>query len=179
MTRAFIAAALAAASLSAAPAVAAIVTTDYTISGGTSGTFTLDFNTVGSTYTLTALNLTIPGGSTTFTTANSGLQFPLGPTLTLGGNVSNVDNILVSGGADDFLVSFDATLASQSSTLSYFVAGTQIVPFTTVTISQGSAAVPEPASWAMMLLGFGGMGLVMRRNGAPRVRRTTRSGASA
>jgi len=151
----------------AAPAEAAVVTTDYTVSGGTSGSFTLDFDTVASTYTLTALNLTIPGGSTNFTTANSGLQFPLGPTLTLGGNVSGADNILVSGGLDDFLVSFDATLASQSTTMSYFVAGSRDVPFTSVTISQGAAVVPEPASWALMLLGFGAIGLAMRREGSP------------
>ncbi|HVF83510.1 MAG TPA: PEPxxWA-CTERM sorting domain-containing protein, partial [Sphingomicrobium sp.] len=27
-----------------------------------------------------------------------------------------------------------------------------------------AAAVPEPSTWALMLLGFGGMGLAMRRN---------------
>jgi hypothetical protein len=30
----------------------------------------------------------------------------------------------------------------------------------------GSAGVPEPASWAMMLVGFGGLGAVLRRNRA-------------
>lgn len=29
----------------------------------------------------------------------------------------------------------------------------------------GSAAVPEPASWAMMLIGFGGIGMLARRRG--------------
>ena len=31
----------------------------------------------------------------------------------------------------------------------------------------GFAAVPEPATWGLMLLGFGGMGLVMRRRRRP------------
>jgi hypothetical protein len=30
-----------------------------------------------------------------------------------------------------------------------------------------SQAVPEAATWAMMLLGFGGMGLVIRRRRKP------------
>lgn len=30
----------------------------------------------------------------------------------------------------------------------------------------GAAAVPEPATWAMMLIGFGGIGMVMRRRKA-------------
>ena len=36
--------------------------------------------------------------------------------------------------------------------------------YTTATASIG-AAVPEPATWAMMLLGFGGIGMAMRRKG--------------
>jgi len=31
-------------------------------------------------------------------------------------------------------------------------------------LGTGTPAVPEPATWAMMLLGFGGIGLTMRRN---------------
>ncbi len=34
----------------------------------------------------------------------------------------------------------------------------------TLTISQATGAIPEPATWAMMLLGFFGMGLAMRRS---------------
>lgn len=32
----------------------------------------------------------------------------------------------------------------------------------TLTVSQVTAAVPEPVTWAMMLIGFGGMGFAMR-----------------
>ena len=148
----------------AAPAGAAIITTNYTVSGGTSGTFTLDFNDATSAYTLTALNLTIPGGATTFTTANSGIQFPLGPILVLGANVSGVDTIVRAAGQDDFFLNFDATLASQTSTLSYFDANPPAFNFTNVTITQGSptAPVPEPATWAMMLVGLGAIGVAAR-----------------
>jgi hypothetical protein len=54
-------------------------------------------------------------------------------------------------------------------------------PTHTVTITNGqgvsgaqifatSPAVPEPATWAMMLLGFGGIGMAMRRNRSRRSR---------
>lgn len=33
----------------------------------------------------------------------------------------------------------------------------------TLTISQVASAVPEPATWAMMLIGFGALGSAMRR----------------
>ena len=33
----------------------------------------------------------------------------------------------------------------------------------TGTLDVGSAAVPEPASWALMISGFGGMGAMLRR----------------
>jgi hypothetical protein len=36
-----------------------------------------------------------------------------------------------------------------------------ILPFSTVPPVNG--AIPEPASWAMMLLGFGGIGTALRR----------------
>jgi hypothetical protein len=31
----------------------------------------------------------------------------------------------------------------------------------------GMAAVPEPATWGLMLLGFGGMGMMLRRRRRP------------
>ncbi|MBB6124316.1 PEPxxWA-CTERM sorting domain-containing protein [Sphingobium subterraneum] len=39
----------------------------------------------------------------------------------------------------------------------------------TITISAATAAIPEPATWAMMLAGFGAIGFAMRRKQAVRV----------
>ena len=41
--------------------------------------------------------------------------------------------------------------------------GTQTGSFGGSVAFQAQSAVPEPGTWAMMLLGFGGMGVVMRR----------------
>lgn len=45
-------------------------------------------------------------------------------------------------------------------------------PFGSVFVSASSsavAAVPEPATWALMLVGFGGIGFAMRRKQTPRL----------
>lgn len=47
---------------------------------------------------------------------------------------------------------------------SFTAQGTQITSFSASAIS---AAVPEPATWAMMLLGFGAIGFAMRRRRQP------------
>ena len=55
--------------LSARPAGAAIVTTNYAVSGTGTGTFTLDFNDATLVYSLTALDLTIGSASYDASTA--------------------------------------------------------------------------------------------------------------
>ena len=75
----------------------------------------------------------------------------------LNGGMFNVGNI-----------NYDAALNSTYN-VTFSVSGTG---FTTVSdsivIQQGSgfAAVPEPAAWALMLLGFGGIGMAIRRRRA-------------
>lgn len=59
-----------------------------------------------------------------------------------------------------------ATVFSGSLNSPVFTPGTYaFTGFTsgTLTVSNAVAAVPEPASWAMMLVGFGAMGFAMRR----------------
>ena len=42
-----------------------------------------------------------------------------------------------------------------------------VLPVASAEIMKGAGAVPEPATWAMMLLGFGGIGMAMRRRKSP------------
>jgi choice-of-anchor C domain-containing protein len=60
---------------------------------------------------------------------------------------------------------YNFTAATNSTTLSFASAtGTAFGP---ALDNVSVAGVPEPASWAMMLLGFGGMGAVLRRQRRP------------
>jgi hypothetical protein len=52
--------------------------------------------------------------------------------------------------------------------LSFTVAGGTVETVSQVRIGQAAAAaVPEPATWALMLIGFGGIGFTMRRRRKP------------
>lgn len=42
-----------------------------------------------------------------------------------------------------------------------------VLPVASAELMKGMGAVPEPATWAMMLLGFGGIGMAMRRRKSP------------
>lgn len=58
---------------------------------------------------------------------------------------------------------FTGSLTSPTFNLGTFNIGGGFGPSGTLTISRVNAAVPEPATWAMMLMGFGAMGVSMRR----------------
>ena len=60
------------------------------------------------------------------------------------------------------LYSFFFTADSEMTTLS-FMSGPDEGPYGPVLDLVSVAAVPEPATWAMMLIGFGGIGFAMRR----------------
>jgi hypothetical protein len=142
--------------LSATPAGAAIVTTNYAVSGTGTGTFTLDFNDATLVYSLTALDLTI--GSASYDASTAGIQ-PDG--FLLGGNLNGINTVFAN--TDDFYFFFNPTSASQDVSVTYALVGSGIT-FGTSTITQVAApSVPEPATWAMMLLGFGAAGLAFRR----------------
>jgi hypothetical protein len=57
---------------------------------------------------------------------------------------------------DTYQVNLVGTNSSGTHTLTYFVK-----------LGAGAGSVPEPATWAMMLLGFGGIGASMRRQRRP------------
>jgi hypothetical protein len=154
-------AALAALAL-AAPAQASITVSSYQVTGDVgSGSFTLEYNDVTTSYILTGLNFNLVGSSTTFDTSNSSLDSSL---PVIGGNVNGVDLVNIFG-TDDFAFAFDPTAASQTAFLDYFLSGSQGVLFSDLSITREviRGGVPEPATWAMMLLGFGTIGVAMRR----------------
>lgn len=96
-------------------------------------------------------------GDATLATSGAGDQFfligsagelELSPTFVSGSNISSSATYA------------NATIASLGLTPGQYVFN---APNDTITVNIG-AAVPEPATWAMMLLGFVGMGAAMRRS---------------
>jgi hypothetical protein len=178
MRKMFSAAVAALALTLSAPAAAAIVVTDYSFTANTvgglptaqSGTFSVAYNDANPSapFTLTGLNLTI--GSTLFTTANTWvLQSPGGFNIAGG---FQFQGFSVLEGTDDFTLSF---VTSGGQLVPYFFESTRagLTGIGSSDVAHGLAvtqltgAVPEPATWAMMILGFGGIGFAMRRRRKP------------
>jgi hypothetical protein len=155
----------AAAALSiASPANAVIV--NYNFSGAGSGTMALDLT--GGVYSLNALSLTL--GTATFTQADSALA-PFGPpTYLLGTTAFGGPGVAVSN-QNTFYFVLNPSLSSQTAgILQYGNVGAPNQLFSgTLNINQftPTAGVPEPPAWAMMLLGFAGIGLALRRKKVP------------
>ena len=74
---------------------------------------------------------------------------------------------VVFSNTDDYFFLFNAASLSQTaSLLQYANAGTQGIFGGDLSITQVAAGVPEPGTWAMMLLGFGAIGVALRRRKA-------------
>jgi hypothetical protein len=115
--------------------------------------------------------LSLRGGSSTFTFSTpihafgayiTGLQTDIVPQETLtfsdgSAQVINVPSSINGGGAFVGFTDFGANITS----VTYNATG-DIVALDDVQFSGGTAGVPEPAIWAMMLVGFGGLGAVLR-----------------
>jgi hypothetical protein len=133
---------------------------------GLSGSFSFlsrnafDFNSTHYAAGSNLLSATFDDGSIN-STATSGSASD----STLGGHLINfTSSVIDTSGftAEDF--SFSLTGARPSISAE---AGQSLSNFTaSSTGSFSSAAVPEPAAWALMLVGFGGMGAVLRRRHA-------------
>ena len=139
-------------------------TSDFEISGGpiSSGGFSLGLDCGTSTYSLTDFELVI---GQIYDLSNTGLmqEVPGNPVWTIGGTLNGAT--FVSNGTTDFLFFFNPALATSNGGLTFSLGGTPIPVNTQITVTQITAApdVPEPTTWAMMLLGFGAIGLAMRR----------------
>jgi hypothetical protein len=174
MNKSMFAAAVAAVSLFATPAMAT-TTVDFTATnfsaigsatvppyGTLSGTFSYDYSG-GNSLTLTAFSLDL--GPAHFGLPNVGSSFDLGiGELDIGGLVNGgINNLL--GTTNDFqlqLTGFNPLTGSSSSgDMFYTTANTNALFFGSS--ATASPAVPEPATWAMMLMGFGGIGFALRR----------------
>lgn len=117
---------------------------------------------------LTDIELTLMGASTNllgqtfaFTPASSACTdaSQSGPGA-FGTNNLSLGSVCV-GDNDIFSQTFATTIGA-SYTLSFLLSNSEVPNGLTITATDAVAAVPEPASWAMMLLGFAGMGFSLR-----------------
>ena len=135
---------------------------------GTLTLVNLFFGTAGSTFNI-ANNLL---AGQTFTATASGCSAPFN-SFGVGADLGTYGarNLTFGGtcqGLYDTLSSSVETTLGQSYTLRYSLSSSsaQSAGGTGLRVSVGAipvAGVPEPATWAMMLLGFGGIGFLMRR----------------
>ena len=127
--------------------------------GSLQATGTGPFDLTGLLLTI-AINQTVPGGSgslpagtlsgiITMTQSGASISW-LNPQVTINGYVYSVTNNPLS-------------IVPPNSCILQDVPGTCGI----TTIQGQVAAVPEPATWGMMLLGFAGMGFVLRRRRQP------------
>jgi hypothetical protein len=129
----------------------------------------------GNTFATTGSKEFIAYGSTTidFATAVSAFGFyatdvaDLGRGLTVlinGGSGGVFDLLSGSAGANGNLLFFGVTSATPISSITFAGAGQNDgFGFDDLTVGQAAAAVPEPATWAMFIGGFGLIGGAMRR----------------
>lgn len=175
MRSAFVLCGVAASVVMAAPASAAVIQTATTTYAGLGSTIggqydILKFNgtssTVDSSATITLSNLDFTAGSTGF---NSG-----GTTT---GSFTN--SITIAGAAFTYVIPYSITIGSATDSITLlattFSRGGFNFATNAVTLTSGgatargaltanvAAAVPEPGTWALMLLGFGAVGAAMRR----------------
>jgi hypothetical protein len=89
-----------------------------------------------------------------------------------GGSTASVQNEIITGGAvsytsafTDFAPTGDKALSIELTSVSKFsVSKGELNSFSGVSTGSFASAVPEPATWAIMLTGFGGLGAAMRSN---------------
>jgi hypothetical protein len=149
----------------------------YNNGGGTvTGTFTTDATIAalasGDRGTITSINLveTSSGGINFGNTFNFTDPNPLFVSLTTEDGPGSIEQLFDNDGGNQLNLGFDldggalaTTGFGHSFVLTEFSGAPGFVVSGTITEGAGIAAgVPEPASWALMLVGFGGLGAAMR-----------------
>jgi PEP-CTERM motif len=91
-----------------------------------------------------------------------------GGNIALGRNLANAGDCLVGGGNTYCLFMANSTGANPTAEFDQFTTsdGEWVAGVVTVTAS-AIGAVPEPSTWAMMLVGFGGLGWLAQRHRRP------------
>ena len=118
------------------------------------GFFDVDFS--AGQLTITALQVgTLSGTILAFTN----LTTPWTSAALISGSVTNFDASDVTLNSGTLRVDFSDT---GTGSVGPFAPGNQFV----IALAPGGGAVPEPASWAMMVLGFGLIGATLRRRAA-------------
>lgn len=165
MKRLFLAAATAAALLSGGSAASAaqfMTMTPPEIDGSISGTFGntgIDggaFNNI--------FNFNLPTGFTSFTASSSFTNNPMNDinftSLTFNGTNFNVGS---TGQVEFRFLTGAAVTAGPQQLVVNGTSGGNGSYAGTISFTPNMAAVPEPAAWALMILGFGGTGAMLRR----------------
>jgi hypothetical protein len=153
-----------------APA-SAVVVYDITFNNnpGVTGVLTLNDPTASTNYTGASLAALIQSFSVTFPIPAPSTTFNLGNGAFTALNFNASDNLtgvlgsfIIGSGNQAASLSFTATLA-----YAYDAAGAGPSNTTSGIVVTQVAAVPEPSTWAMMILGFFGVGfMAYRRKGA-------------
>lgn len=189
--------ALVAAMMVGAPAQAAVVTRSFNVTASKFASFggeTSPFSSLSADVTV-SFDPTIGGiigapdffrvvtdgqvNSGAFSAAPLAAYFPDGifrrsPRIVVGGALNGID--FGMSGTDDFFIGFDVDNLRYGFTTVSFQTTTSRVSFlstdATVRETTVAAAVPEPATWLMLLAGFGVTGAALRRRrGAARYAR--------
>jgi hypothetical protein len=162
-----------AALMAAAPACAAPVVDTFSISASAfpagapsqvvTGQFTVAFDDAASVAP-TRTGLSVSG----FTFSGYDLQYVFSKSrdwLTVGTNLLSSGGCSVAGNANQFcfIISNASTKFTPNGNLSYSVSTSSTAYASVFTVNRVTAAVPEPAAWAMMILGMGVVGAAMRR----------------
>jgi hypothetical protein len=176
-------AAIAVAMAVSAPARADTILLDLINAGGQTDTpFSLNFNATDVLTTLTFAGYQVPsierathigvflnnaganllGSTWTFTPAPSG---SLASQTSDGTGVNQLNFGGVTAGSYDSFAQQFATTAGSSYTVNFLFSnpgGVSSAPSGLRVSTSGIAGIPEPATWGMMLLGFGGLGAILR-----------------